>query len=44
MIVESLDVSGGDIEVTIKNDGDTAITDEFWVDVYSGMRATHTSA
>ncbi|MCP4419209.1 MAG: hypothetical protein GY805_21545 [Chloroflexi bacterium] len=34
LIVEELLVSGSDIELTIKNVGDTAVTDEFWVDVY----------
>ena len=34
LIVETLDVSGGEIDVTIKNDGDTAVSNPFWVDVY----------
>jgi hypothetical protein len=32
--VASLVVDGSEIEVVIKNVGDTAVTDEFWVDVY----------
>ena len=34
LIVEDLVISNGNVEVTIKNDGDTAVTEAFWVDVY----------
>ena len=34
LIVEDLVVSNGNVEVTITNQGDTAVTDAFWVDVY----------
>ncbi|MCP4425320.1 MAG: LamG domain-containing protein, partial [Chloroflexi bacterium] len=34
LIVDELTVSGNEIEVVITNVGDTAVTDEFWVDVY----------
>ncbi len=34
LIVETLLVDGSQIEVTIKNVGDTPVTDPFWVDLY----------
>ncbi|MCP5098425.1 MAG: hypothetical protein GY943_22980, partial [Chloroflexi bacterium] len=34
LIVNELTVSKSEIEVVIKNVGDTAVTNEFWVDVY----------
>ncbi|MCP5011909.1 MAG: hypothetical protein GY942_18175, partial [Aestuariibacter sp.] len=34
LVVEELVVDENSIEVTIMNMGDTAVTDEFWVDVY----------
>jgi hypothetical protein len=34
LIVEELNVTGSEIEVVIGNVGNTAVTDEFWVDVY----------
>ena len=34
LVVDELTVSDDSIEVTITNQGDTAVTDAFWVDVY----------
>ena len=34
LIVEELTLSGNDIEVTIRNQGDMPVTNAFWVDVY----------
>jgi PKD repeat protein len=35
LVVSSLTASGSDITVVVTNQGDTAVTDAFWVDVYS---------
>ena len=34
LVVTALNVSYGNIEVAIENQGNTAVSDEFWVDVY----------
>ncbi|MBN1934173.1 MAG: hypothetical protein JW934_05895 [Anaerolineae bacterium] len=39
LIVEAIQVVGSDIRVTIKNQGNAAVTDEFWVDLYIDPRA-----
>lgn len=34
LIITNLDASGGNIQVTIRNDGTRRITEDFWVDLY----------
>ncbi len=34
LVIDSLAVSGGQIIMTLRNAGSTAVTDDFWVDVY----------